>query len=343
MITRGYLIGEIIDELATIAAQTRMRNRSGFTDLSIFAENFFRDLLTPILHSSLENLNNIRSNSPGIDLGSKDGEFAIQVTSVATSDKVNKTLAKLTEEQIKRYQRFVVLVIGEKQGSYTIEPELASKAKFEWARDVWDMDTIAKMAVDLPIERLQDAHRVVRANGVRLRVELEMPDENGVYPTSGYTCWEESAEPRIGSGESFSQYQRDMGAPKTDIQISNQIAKLCRSLSALPRVTREFLVVLLEKRQDVESVRFKKSTATVLLDRVKREYTGSDLAGELRLLESAGLIIVETDVDPAFGLPLVGINLSAKCDDLNLGFLDFVQAKNLSLREVIGKVDFSRF
>ncbi|EEY1838289.1 SMEK domain-containing protein, partial [Escherichia coli] len=55
MITSGYLIGQIIDDLSNIAQQAKVRNKLGHTDLSVFAENFFKDILNETLELSLIN------------------------------------------------------------------------------------------------------------------------------------------------------------------------------------------------------------------------------------------------------------------------------------------------
>jgi len=68
MITSGYLIGQIIDDLSNIAQQAKVRNKLGHTDLSVFAENFFKDILNETLELSLINTNITRANEPGIDL-----------------------------------------------------------------------------------------------------------------------------------------------------------------------------------------------------------------------------------------------------------------------------------
>jgi len=49
MITRGAFIGE----LSTIAEQVKLRNTMGYTDLSVFAENFYRDILNVLLNVKL--------------------------------------------------------------------------------------------------------------------------------------------------------------------------------------------------------------------------------------------------------------------------------------------------
>ncbi|WP_041232919.1 SMEK domain-containing protein [Cylindrospermum stagnale] len=119
MITRGYFIGEIIDELANIANQVDNRCKLGLIDLNKYLEDFFKEILNKILDISLENLNNERSNAPGLDLGDSLKGKAFQITSEKTSDKINHTLKTIVDNNIDQYKDIYVLIIGYKQKKYT--------------------------------------------------------------------------------------------------------------------------------------------------------------------------------------------------------------------------------
>src|SRR4051794_38151208 len=112
MLTRGYFIGEIVDALSDVASQVSTRGRLGLTDLNKHAEDFFKTILNYLFSYSLENLNDDRSNAPGLDLGDEANGVAFQITAERTSAKVNDTLAKLTAGQIATYPRIRVLMIA---------------------------------------------------------------------------------------------------------------------------------------------------------------------------------------------------------------------------------------
>lgn len=76
MLTRGYFIGEIVDEMANLAGQVRMRNALHLFDLTVATENYFRDFLNIALSANLKNLNAERSNEPGLDLGDESMAWA---------------------------------------------------------------------------------------------------------------------------------------------------------------------------------------------------------------------------------------------------------------------------
>ena len=109
MITRGYFIGEIIDELANIAHQVDNRCKLNLTDLNKYLEDFFKEILNRLLDLHLENLNNERSNAPGLDLGDPLKRRAFQITSEKTSTKINNTLETILDEDRMAYSEITIL------------------------------------------------------------------------------------------------------------------------------------------------------------------------------------------------------------------------------------------
>jgi len=346
MITRGHFIGEIIDEFSNVGQQVTLRNRLGLTDLTVYAENFFRDVLNLLLKCNLQNLNKDRSNEPGLDLGDDGSRLGIQVTARADSAKVNSTLEKITKDQSVRFTEIVVLVVGKKQGSYTLDAALCAKHKFDTSK-IWDLDHLSRMTLSMEIESLQKLHRLVRIEAARLKVELEIPDETGRYPTSGYDKWESVVKPKIGDGSTFVEYwtsEHDTELSAKEVaEVKQAIKRLGSRLSRLPRITREFLVVLYERRDTKQSRRFKEPWQHLLYSKVQREYRGDDLQGELGLLEHEGFVTVDGEDPHDSGPPEVGMQITNDSDELAAGFLDFIKENNLNLKKVIGDAELSAF
>ncbi|KHL64686.1 MULTISPECIES: SMEK domain-containing protein [Xanthomonas] len=339
-------IGEIVDEFASIAAQVKVRNKLGLTDLSKFCENYFRDVLNCLLGANFENLNKDIPNAPALDLGDRNKKLAVQISSAANASKVNSTLLGLTQDMKSIYTDFFVLSIGGKQSTYALDKGLADSVKFKVA-NIWDMDTLAHMAIDLEIDRLADLHRLVRRNSAKVRVELEIPDENGDYPTNGYDQWEPRIEPAIGNGAAFVEFTAAEGRVTVQevdhAEIECGLKILGAELARLPRVSREFLVSLIERRESKGSVYFDDKWIHLLYEKVKREFRGSDLIDELGILEHAGFVKIR-GVDAGYDrAPEIGVRLSHQSDALSIGLLGFVKAKGLNLRNVIGAGDLSQF
>lgn len=124
MISKGHFIGEIIDMLGDIKNQVNLRSQVGFFDLNRVLEDTFMHLLNHILKLKLTNLNAKRINELGIDLGDVVNRIAFQITTTKTSEKINDTLIKITDCQKKDYDKFIVLIVGKKQGKYTLNKDL---------------------------------------------------------------------------------------------------------------------------------------------------------------------------------------------------------------------------
>lgn len=350
MITRGHYIGEILDELVSISEQIQIRTGLGLTDLPLYAENFCRDILTTILGSTFKNLNAERQNIAGIDLGSTALRMAFQVTATNTSDKINDTLKAITDDQRKTYDKFIVLILRNKQKSYTLIPSLASKNKFSEA-DIWDIRDLAKKAMDLDIGMLQTLHSQIRQYTMRLRVELELRPTGGEFQTNGYGLWEAQPTPKVGDGSVFIDYiENELGeglSEKAKARIQPGLHEIAGKLSRLPRLTREFLVMLFHRREPGGTTRIKQSKGweSMLFSVLEHLYNGPDLRSELDILEHVGFVSIEeytldTHED---GPTAVGFRISSKSEDLNWHFLEYLEHKNICLRKAIGDVDLSVF
>lgn len=113
MISRGFIIGQLIDDLALLQQKITFRNKIGYLDLTKVCEDFFKEILNVILDFNLSNLNANRSNEPGLDLGDLHNKIAVQITSQRKTEKINDTLRKISNENRLIYDRFIVFIIGQ--------------------------------------------------------------------------------------------------------------------------------------------------------------------------------------------------------------------------------------
>jgi hypothetical protein len=346
MLSRGYFIGEIVDHLSDFSQQVRLRNQLGLADMSKYAEDYFRDFLNALFDYRLLSLNKPEPNVPALDLGDKGKRIGIQVTARSDVAKIRKTLENLTAEQKAVYDKFYVLVLGKKQGSYTLTDQIFTHYSFTES-NVWDMSTLAREVVDLEIGPLQKLFELVRQESARVRIDMEVPDESGKYPTSAYDQWEQVVKPKLTKGEAFIAHQKDEhDVDMTDAEckkIEEMLGEMAKQLSQLPRMTREFLAMLCE-RCDPKSVRYFGSGGrlNIPLGSIKRTYRGEDFDGEISLLTYAGIVDIEPHhKDPE--IPIVSISFPGVTSDLYDGFLEYVQSKGLNMRKVLGEVDLSGF
>lgn len=351
MLTRGTLLGEILDELANIKEKVDVRAGCQIYDLPVFAENFSRDILKHVLGCEFKNLNSERSNNPGIDLGAKNKKFAIQITATSSSAKINKTLAAITDAQRKKYSRFIVLIMGKKQSSYKIDQPLALKNKnFDASKDVWDLKDIAKLAFDLEVDKLHLLHKEIRNQTLKLQVDLEIRKKGGNFKTTGYNLWETLPEPKLGNGDRFIKWLEDTHSNIDDAEkslIKKELSVLASRLVRLPRLTREFFVSLIERRVPEGTIRFSDQYGwqSILLSSIERQYNGPDMQGELDLLMHEGIIDIShrTHEDYDDGPSCVGYKFSYKSDDLSFHFMEYLDFSKHSIRKAIADIDLSIF
>lgn len=349
MITRGHFIGEIVDELSSVANQIETRSKLGLLDLNVISENFFRDVFNALYDWNLENLNKGRSNEPGLDLGDEAQGVAIQVTSRSDAAKVNGTLEKISDAHAKSFSKILVFVAGQKKANYKLDATLCKKYQFT-EENILDVKDLCRKAMDLPIDKLQALHRLIRMNVVKVLIDLELPDpETGKYPTSGFDMWEVKPDPKVGDAKKFAnwycdKYEEELTGKEIKA-LHKDLVDLGQRLRRLPRVTREFLVMLFERRSTKESKRFRDQWSAVRLATVEREYSGGhkELLGELALLDDEGFAEINGEDPHECGAPEIGMCIPADSEELSLGFLAYVEAKKLDLRKVLGQIDLSEF
>lgn len=366
MITSGYLIGQIIDELTDIAQKAKIRNKLGYTDLSVFVEDFFKVILNETFDLSLLNINATRSNEPGIDLGDKKTKVAFQITTNKTSKKIINTLSKITSEQRDAYDGIKILIVGDKQDKYdavitALEDrtdtdditeengnKIHGKISFDPDEDIIDLTDLVRNIVGIDITKIQNIHTLVQKQTAKVKIELEVPDSDGNYPTSGYDLWEALPKPKLGDGSKFSIWESKQSniTKKTSaneiMKIKKDIEDIAKRLNILPRITREFYAILHE-RADYKGYRYQEFPS-IYHEVVLRTYDGAQI--EIDLLSSCGLISIDYErVSDEEKIPgEIGLNINnLKSGVFSLGFHEFVKENNLSFRDVLGKIDFSDF
>ncbi len=363
MITRGYFIGEIIDELANIANQVDNRCKLGLTDLNKYLEDFFKEILNILLDIHLENLNNERSNAPGLDLGDPLKKIAFQITSEKTSTKINDTLKTILDNDIKEYSDIYILIIGNKQKSYTEDQELWKKFNFK-KENIWDINTICKKAIELPLDSLQSIHQYIKKEVVRVKIELEIPNQEGEFSTIIKNYIEPIAKPKLNENALKFYYKyhinkfKNEGGKEEDYYSINDIKQafyfLAKELAKLPRITREFYAFLLERRDenflDTSTIFFYRFNG----DRLRRICGYPDIDGEIRLLTKHEFIYWDSPVpieeeyftgwtESSYRIRIPSDYKSYTYENFIVDLVDFIENKNIGYQKPIVNLDFSDF
>ena len=94
------LIQEISNLFLQFSTEVKDKGKLKLNDINIVAEDVLVPILSIVYASNLKNLNDEKSNYPGIDLasdehityGNTDKKIAFQITSTNSIDKIKKTL-----------------------------------------------------------------------------------------------------------------------------------------------------------------------------------------------------------------------------------------------------------
>ena len=183
VITRGYYIGSIIDNLSQISMQIQTRAGLNLTDLNIYLENFCKELLNHIYSINLINLNEDRSNEAGVDLGDAASKIAYQITSTKTLDKIKHTVDQsLTHKDT--YSDFFVLILQPKQRSYSIK-EYANAVTLNFTeKNILDFNDLSRDIVNLDLSKLEKFFNLVTKETSKILIDLEIPNIDGTYNTN---------------------------------------------------------------------------------------------------------------------------------------------------------------
>lgn len=341
MLTRGHFIGEIVDAFSDLAGQLDTRGRLGLTDLNIHIESFLKTCLNLLYGLALENLNEQRSNAPGLDLGDRTKGWAFQITSQRSTAKVNETLRALTDQQLQAYRGNIrILIAGRKQTRYRLGPELKRHAGFS-DTDIWDLDDLCRRCMDLPLDTLQALYRHVQSEFARIKIELEVPDEEGHFPTSIADHVEPIARPRLSDLRLLNAAFEKEGLGG-DLKVTRaMISDLSANLARLPRITRDFLATMIEQSQ--ESTRAG-AELTIMLnaDAFDRFVSYPDKAGELRILQTYNFIDLcesdEPNLSPHWRVWLPPL----RCEWVHV-MRAFAAKRKIGLRRYLVSLDFSDF
>jgi hypothetical protein len=344
MITRGYFIGQIIDELTAVSRQVESRAGLQLYDLNRYLEDFFKDIFNIVYGYKLINLNEERSNNPGLDLGDESAKVAFQITSTKTSEKINKTLEKAAG-QIGKFPTIFVLILVEKQGSYTgLDTTLASPFGFKADEHILDIGDVLKRVLSLPIDRLQQLHDLVTKEVARVKIELEVPDKNGKYQTNIDSYIEQIPREQF---EGISGYFNFLKAEAkkqsgtydvSEADVEKDFKKLIKSLKKLPRISRQFYAFLLQRGE------WQDTDCFINADYLDRVCKFPDMQGELRLLKTANLCwFQEPDEHGESGTWRISMVHKSKSYEFTWEFMDFVKQKKLNLEKIVVSLDFSDF
>ncbi|MFP7486367.1 SMEK domain-containing protein [Priestia filamentosa] len=257
MLSRGKLLGEILDGLSQLSFSLQTRGKVGLFDLNRYCEDFAKDLLNLIYGYKLVNLNDVRLNEPGIDLGDMQKKIAFQITSNKKTPKVIETLEKISDEHKVHYNKFKILILGTKQKSYTIPEDLKSATNFNDKDDIMDFQDLESKILSLSLEKIKGVYDFLKENLVRVYSDLgfdETPDGESVTIMPAI---EKKPEFKFSNCNLLIKHLKvDAGntyTKKMEMEFNDAFERFTKVLMSLPKITREFFYALVYRTEEVDT------------------------------------------------------------------------------------------
>ncbi|WP_172823745.1 SMEK domain-containing protein [Paracoccus aminovorans] len=346
MTARGAFVGPIIDDLDTISSRVRARSKLGFTDLNRILEDFFKELLNLIYTANLVNLNEIRRNAPGLDLGDTTSttKRAFQVTSQASSQKINDTLEAISDADAALYDEIYVLIIGEPQAKYSLNPAQVERVGFQH-RSIIGMTELASRIIASEIDTIRSVYEKLRAELQRITVELEVAID-GKFETSLAGLVEDRPAVNRSDASLLFAYDEEGSLFTSREEAQAALDGFVDRLELLPRMTRQFLGWLLDNTDlalGLDKPGIFSTGVSVNADLVARKHSDQRVLHEdIRLLRSWKFVDYDDDGDG--NSPRVSINFpGAHGTSLYEALPYFLVDRKLSAETLFSTMNFTVF
>lgn len=171
------LIQEISNLFIQFSTEVKDKGKLKLNDINIVAEDVLVPILSIVYDSNLKNLNDEKSNYPGIDLatdehitfGNTDKKIAFQITSTNSVDKIKKTLnAYIKGDFHTKFDNIYIYNLIEKQNSYSkasiaeITKLIDGKFNFDLNKNIIDKTDLQKKIKTLsPISKIEQIHKLL--------------------------------------------------------------------------------------------------------------------------------------------------------------------------------------
>lgn len=341
MLTRGRLMSEILDGLGQLSFALEARGKLRLFDINTYCEDFTKELLNLIYGYRLVNLNGEHLNEPGLDLGDEAEQIGVQVTTENSSKKINNTLKKITDNQKSKYNRFLIVILGRKQKSYTgIDKDLAKDLGFK-EKDIIDIYDLEKEILSLEPLDMKNVHKFLDESLIKFYGELGFDSTPSGESVSLLDSVETMPELVFTNCNKIVQTQRELYnetvPPKEMERINMSCEVLFNTLKRLPRVTREFFYVVADRAE----VAGRYSDLIARDEIIKRliKIDEKRYYEEISILEEVDLLVRLEEENFHYILKLTGPCRENLC---LFHILESSRHLNLSIKDIIVDLNFQR-
>ena len=173
-----FYIDSIEAKLSLLVTRVKLRGDLNLLDLHVIAENFFRDLLNLIYDYELKNTNYLDSNAKGVDLFDENSKVIFQVTSTATTDKINKSITKLGEKYQGYHLRFIFIKDFIPNLFTKSYPHINDNISFNPKEDILGVSSLLNEIVNCDIKRMKAIYTFLEEH-----IPLEIFQNNNIEDT----------------------------------------------------------------------------------------------------------------------------------------------------------------
>lgn len=171
---RNYI--EFISErLAWFTTLVNNENKANLTNTAILAEGFFKNFLNLLYDWHLENANEKKQNTPGIDLISDQERIVIQVSTNTEYCKIRTALSNLTSEKYRGY-RLIILGIDQHTTKRKKKFDIPEEIIFNADTDIMTIPKLITIISNVNIEKLRGLYNMTYEYFSKL--EADNMDEN---------------------------------------------------------------------------------------------------------------------------------------------------------------------
>ncbi|MCP6718747.1 MAG: SMEK domain-containing protein [Patescibacteria group bacterium] len=155
MYKKSIYLDKINNLLSALVVSIKNKNALSLIDGSVLSEDFFKDLLNKVYGYKFINLNEEKSNYPGIDLGDKRRRMCVQITAENAANKIKDTITTFeTQKGYKEYDTLIIFVVGYKK-NYRKDFQ-TKKIHFDKNDNIWDIRTLFKKIYSLDTLKIAD-------------------------------------------------------------------------------------------------------------------------------------------------------------------------------------------
>lgn len=231
MLSRKDSFESIKEKLEFLQLSISNSGSLNINDLTIYSENFFRDLLNLVYGWQLENANAGNQNAADIDLADQKAKLAIQVTARNDHAKIAETLGSFYSKTENSGRRLKFMLISKEAIKYKAFE--GHEDRFDPAEDIIDIKKLLRKLNDLRAERLDEI-----AKFLEREVGLRPANSNVAGGTSSNEIHNEGTSNITLQGVEGSNINIILGQnesnQKTEVQTSKAAGKVSQKFYPAP-------------------------------------------------------------------------------------------------------------